>query len=437
MNRRSQGWLTLFMAFLFLITIDPPPVSHAASTWQPGVPQEPVSPFSVGSLIFTEQKITASDGAANDLFGYSVALSGDTALVGAYDRNDGTGAAYVFVRSGTNWVLQAVLTAGDGRAGDRFGIAVALSGDTALIGADGESTSPHEGQGAAYLFTRLGTTWSPPTKLIAGDAGSFDHFGSAVALSGDTALVSAPHDTVGTNVSQGSAYVFTRAGGIWTPRAHLTAYDGAAFDWFGYTVALYGNTALIGVPNGDVDAITDQGSAYVFTRSGETWTPSAKLTVAEGVESDRFGYAVALSDDTALVSSIAANSSQGAAYVFTGSGANWSQPVQLAAAGGADYDHFGWSLSLSGNLALVGARPSNGRRGSAYVFSRSGTAWLQQTQLLASDGTSDDQFANSLALSGNWALVGAPNATASSNDYQGAAYFYRILLATYLPVVKN
>jgi len=229
-----------------------------------------------------QTRLSAADGAAGDWLGYSVSLSGDTALVGAaYDgvgANSGQGSAYVFIRSGSTWTQQSQLTAGDGAAQEMFGSSVALSGDTALVGAVWDTVGANFQQGSAYVFTRSGSTWTQQAKLTAGDGEAEDEFGWSVALSGDTALVGAYGDDVGSNADQGSAYVFTRSGATWTQQAQLTAGDGAVVDWFGAYVALYGDTALVGAYLDDVGANVNQGSAYVFTRSGSVWAQQAKLT---------------------------------------------------------------------------------------------------------------------------------------------------------------
>ena len=350
-------------------------------------------PITIDPLIYREQKVIASDGAAEDYFGVSVALSGDTALVGAYGddvgANSNQGSAYVFTRSGTTWTQQGQLTASDGAADDLFGYSVALSGDTALVGAWRDDVGANYDQGSAYVFTRSGTTWTPQGKLTASDGEAGDIFGNSVALSGDTALVGAEYDHVGANSDQGSVYVFTRSGTTWTQQGKLTASDGAAGDYFGISVALSGDTALVGAYLDNVGANMWQGSAYVFTRSGTTWTQQGKLTASDGAAEDRFGISVALSGDTALV--------------------------------GAYLDDVG----------------ANIYQGSAYVFTRSGATWTQQGKLTASDGAADELFGVSVALSGDTALVGADSDTVGANSDQGSAYFYDIITVLseiYLPL---
>jgi uncharacterized repeat protein (TIGR01451 family) len=392
-------------------------------------------PITIDPMIYMEQKVIAIDGASSDFFGLSVAISGDTAIVGAHGDNVGAntdqGSAYVFVRNGNTWSQQAKLTASDGAANDNFGISVAISGDTALIGAHAD-VGANADQGSAYVFVRSGTIWTEQQKLTASDGAAVDQFGISVAISGDTALIGAYCDDVSVNADQGSAYVFTRSGTTWTQQTQLTASDGAATDWFGISVAISGDTALIGARWDDVGANAVQGSAYVFVRSGAIWTEQQKLTASDGATNDNFGGSVAISGDTALIGAfldvVGANVDQGSAYVFVRSGTTWTEQQKLTALDGAATDRFGYSVSISGDTAVIGAYwddvGANGNQGSAYVFTRNGTTWSQQTQLTASDGAAVDQFGFS-AISGDTILVGAYYDDVGANGDQGAAYFYQ------------
>ncbi len=199
-------------------------------------------------------QLIASDGVQTDRFGISVAISGDTAVIGAFFDDVGAGvfqgSVYVFTRNGATWTQQQHLVASDGAAGDQFGVRVALDGDTAVVGAYIAGN-----QGSAYVFTRSGTTWTQQQKLVASDGAAGDRFGRSVALDGDTAVVGANRDAVGATGDQGSAYVFTRSGTTWTEQQHLVASDGAAGDQFGVGVALDGNTAVVGAREDDVGPI--------------------------------------------------------------------------------------------------------------------------------------------------------------------------------------
>ena len=363
--------------------------------------------------------------------GYSISLSNDknTALVSSPNEQSMQGAAYIFTRSGTSWSQQARFTASDGASSDRFGEFVYLSGDgnTAIVGSDSKNS-----QGAAYIFTRSGTSWSQQAEITASDGASNNYFGSALALNGDgsTAIVGA--------YGKKAAYVFTRSGTSWSQQAELVPSDNTTNNYFGFSVALSadGNIALIGA---DLANAT-QGAAYIFTRSGTSWTQQTKLTASDATNSSTFGDAVALSADgnTALIGAyqktIGSNQSEGVAYIFTYSGTSWSQQAELISSDGAAQDNFGSSVSLSadGNTAAIGAFHkvinSHNYQGSVYVFTYSGTSWSQQTELISSDGSSYDDFGQSVSLSGDGStlLIGAPG----HNGGQGAAYTFVVVAAS-------
>ena len=280
-------------------------------------------------------ELTAADAASLDYFGTSVALSagGSTALVGAPQNSIGSsiyqGAAYVFALANGRWSQTQELTAADGASNDYFGSSVALSADgaTALVGAQAKTIRNNDGQGAAYMFTLANRSWSQTQELTAADGVAFDGFGHSVSLSADgaTALVGAQAKTIGNNVGQGAAYVFTLANGSWSQTQELTAADGATTDYFGWFVALStdGAMALVGASNKTIDGNSSQGAAYVFTLANGSWSQTSELIAGDGAFADYFGTSVALSADgaTAFVGAygktVGNNGSQGAAYVFT------------------------------------------------------------------------------------------------------------------------
>jgi len=339
------------------------------------------------------QKILASDAASTDQFGQSVAISSDgtTAVVGANQEdtspNSNNGAAYVYVKSGSTWIEQAKLLASDAASTDYFGESIAISedGNTVLIGAHLEDTSPTTNQGAAYVFTRSGTTWTQQAKLLASDAATDDFLGvyQGVSLSadGDTALVAASFKST-PSAQSGAAYIFTRSGTTWTQQQKLVSSDIAASDYFGYSVALSssGDVALIGARYEATSPNSFQGAAYVFTRSGTTWTQQAKLLASDPANLDGFGWSVAISSDgnTALIGSVDVDTSpytnNGAAYVFTRSGSTWTQRQKLLANDAISDENIGHAVSLSsdGGIAIVGSRHINVNgitdTGGVYVY---------------------------------------------------------------------
>lgn len=385
---------------------------------------------------WSQQAELENEGGVGDTLGASVALDGDTALVGAYldDTTAGTdaGSASVFVRNGTNWSKQATLRAADGAGGDSFGYAVALDGDMALIGAYHDDLEGAGDVGSAYVFVRSGTNWSHQAKLVAGDGTYEDNFGKSVALNGDTALVGAHYHEADVGPYTGSAYVFVREGTNWSQQARLEAADRSAYDWFGFSVALDGGTALVGAERDDTTAGTDVGSAYIFVRDGTNWSQRAKLEAGAGRDSDVFGDSVALDGDTALIGAAwddtLAGSDAGSAHVFVRIGTNWSHHAKLDAGDGAVDDRFGFSVALDGNTALVGVvfddTAAGSSAGSAYVLIRDGTNWSQQARLLAEDGSAGDNLGCAVALAGDVALVGARFDDTFAGSNAGSAYVF-------------
>jgi hypothetical protein len=366
------------------------------------------------------QKLVASDGEAMDQFGQAVALDGDTLLIGApkdADNGQYSGSAYVFVRTDSTWTLQQKLLASDGEAHDFFGYSVSLSGDSALIGAIGVDSF----KGAAYVFIRTGTTWTQQAQLLAIDGAINDQVGCSVSLSEDTALIGAyGHDS-----NEGSAYVFIRTGTSWTQQAQLFASDGSTNDQFGLSVALDGDTALIGAHWDEEIDDDDSGSAYVFIRTGTTWSQQQKLLASDGAAYDEFGLSVSLSGDTALIGAPKndAASIPGSAYAFIRTGTTWTQQQKLFASDGAAPDYFGCAVSVDGNTALVGAFWGDGIQtdsGSAYAFSRSGTTWTEQDKLVASDGGGYEEFGYAVSISEDTALIGA----FGDDSAKGSAYIF-------------
>jgi hypothetical protein len=358
--------LGMLMCMLLIATSVPAVESLKNSSINPMVPNAP--PTSITANWTEMQKLLALDGTARDQFGMTVSLSGDTALIGAPQDDDNgnfSGSAYVFTHNGTTWTQQQKLLASDGAPSDGFGFSVSIVGDTALIGAPGNCDN-----GSVYVFTRTGATWTQQQKLLASDGAAGDWLGFSVSLSGDTALIGAWRNDGNGSWWSGSAYVFMRTGSTWTQQQKLFASDGAAGDHFGHSVSIVRDTALIGAP-GDSDNGSNSGSAYVFTRTGATWTQKQKLLASDGAAEDIFGVSVSLSGDTALIGAPGDGDNgnfSGSAYVFTRTGATWTQKQKLLASDGAPTDYFGYSVSLSGDTALIGAAYDDDYMGSAYVF---------------------------------------------------------------------
>ena len=370
-----------------------------------------------------EVKITASDAAAYDNFGVSVAISGDTAIVGArYDDDAGgnSGATYIFVRNGTSWTQQAKLAASDTAAGDEFGLSVAVSGDTAIVGARYDDDAGDR-SGSAYIFVRNGTSWTQQAKLTASDAAAGNEFGVSVAISGEVAIVGAWRDDDAGDAS-GSAYIFVRSGTSWTQQSKLIASNTAAYDNFGVSVAISGDTAIIGAFVVDF--------AYIFVRNGTSWIQQAKLTASDAVIGNGFGESVSISGDTAIVGAVYdddAGGNSGATYIFVRSGTSWTQQTKLTASDTTVGDWFGCSVAISGEVAIVGAwrdDDAGDASGSAYIFVRNGNRWIQQAKLTASDAAENDIFGASVAINRAFAIVGVYGDDHARGSDSGSAYIY-------------
>jgi hypothetical protein len=380
--------------------------------------------FGSGSVAWDAdlEQIRPSDPGASDHFGGAVDVDGDTIVVGAVGDDDGaldSGSAYVFTRSGITWTQEAKLTAAAPAAGDHFGNAVGVSGDTIVVGARWD-----DDDGSAYVFTRSGITWSIQAILTADDAAADDLFGYSVAIDGDTIVVGAPSDDDDGDLS-GSAYVFTRSGTTWTQEAKLTADDAAAGDLFGRDVGLSGDTIVVGA-HGDDDDGALSGSAYVFTRSVTTWTQEAKLTADDAAAADEFGTVVSIDGDTLAISSphdYDDGLDSGSVYIFTRNDTTWTQEAKLAADDAGAGNHFGRSIGLDVDTVIVGAEldtPSTDP-GSVYIFTRSGTTWTQQAKHVSADAGAAGEFGISCAVSGTTLVIGASWADIDSTD-DGAAF---------------
>jgi len=351
-------------------------------------------------------KLTALDGAPEDLFGYSVAASAGVAAIGAVladNQWQNSGAAYVFERLEAGWSPGLELTPDDG--GGTFGRSVAGDEDIILVGASGAAK--------AYVFERSDESWSQTAELTANDGWLGDFFAWSVAVSGDLALVGAPEDD-DNGAASGSAYVFERdPNGVWLQAAKLLAEDGQAGDSFGDAVAIDGDVAVIGAQDDD-DLGNWSGSAYVFERDPNgAWLQTAKLLPHDGAGFWNFGISVAVSADLVLVGADGADgytSRTGAAYVF-GRDPNgvWVETAKLTAEYGCTFDAFGFSVALSGDVAVIGARWDHRETsGSAYVFVREAEGtWSQVDKLVPDDGAYGDEFGYSVGVSGNVAVIGA------------------------------
>lgn len=363
-------------------------LAHAAPGWAP------------------EQQIVPADAKMGDSFGQSVALSGTTAIVGAPYASGGGGAgvAYVFVHSGATWSEEARLAPAEIVTNDTFGRAVALSGDTALIGAPSHAT-----RGAVWVYRKSGTTWAVETKLV--PAGSSTSVGASLAIDGDTAVIGAPGGA-------GEAQVFVRTSTTWTPAGALPVPTPGSSDAIGRSVAIRGDVAVVGAPG------RGAGAAFVFHRSGTTWSLDTTLLGDDAVSGDTFGASVSI-DGAAGAETIVVGAPKhgaGAAYVFVHAGSSWSQQARLAGTGIASGDAFGETVRIASDRVVASAPFHDGVKGTVFVFHREGTSWKEETSVVAKDGLANDRFGTGVGFGVGTLVVGAP----THATLTGAAYAFRL-----------
>ena len=398
----------------------------------------PSTESAYGQCVATEnEQVMASDWVKYMKLGKSVSISGDTAVAGAHAEGTvipAPGWAYVYDRNEGgpgNWGEVAILAASDGQADDRFGWASAISGDTIVVGA--YQADPYGGNsaGAAYVFQRDhggAGNWGEVVKLIPYDGEPNDNFGYAVAISGDTIVIGARSEgTSSPNLRAGAAYVFERdSGGAdnWGQSAKFKAATPIHNEKFGAAVAISGDTIAVGDYN--TPGYDGFGAAYVFVKPTGGWvtaTETAKLTASDGAGNDYFGISVAIDGDVVVAGAyqdddaclpLDPNCNSGSAYVFDMPGGGWVSTNQedhkLTASDGVTLEEFGASLSKSGDVLLVASPQrwsSPPGHGAGYVYFYNGVNWVEKGKLIPSDGETYDSYAASVSLDGDQAVIGA------------------------------
>ncbi len=379
-------------------------------------------------------KLKPSDGVSFANFGYSVSISGQVIAIGAYgddDNGSSSGSVYIFEKPITGWTNMAQtakLIASDGAVNDALGRSVCISGDVVAAGASGKSNF----MGAVYVFEKPITGWANGTqtaKLTASDAANYDYLGFSVCISGNVVVAGAYRD----DNYRGSAYVFTKPVSGWadnTETAKLTASNGVANDRFGEAVTISGDIILSGAVNNYTPGV-NSGSVYAYHKPISGWTSMTEdfmMTGESAIETDNnFGLCVSMDGNYAVIGQAGANESKGQAFVYEFNGTQWNRVAKLTASDGTNYDFFGFSLNISGDVIVIGAYgdDDNGSNsGSAYVFVKPASGWADMTQtakLTASDGAIDDFFGYSVSNSGDIIAVGAygddDNGSASGSVY--------------------
>jgi hypothetical protein len=301
-----------------------------------------------------------------------VAVQGDRAVAGAPGEDHAgvnAGAVYVFERSGGMWNETARLTASDAVANASFGGGLAISGDMLLVGAGFDSNKNGVGAGAVYVFERIGGVWTEMDKLLASDGASFDDFGLTVAMDGDTALIGAPDNTHSGQAEAGAAYIFVKKGGVWTEQAKLIASNPAAGALFGESLDVSGDTAVVGAHEHPHMNLARSGAAYVYKRTGTSWNLVQQLTAHDAAAGDHFAVSVAIEGDTILSGAYIKSrpGGTGAVYVYRRGGEGWAFDTSFFTTDPGN-TLFGWVVSLSGDRSAVAGPFYQTNQGALYTY---------------------------------------------------------------------
>lgn len=414
-------------------------VSLAGNIALIGAPQDDDNGSNSGSVYFFElvdgswvevQKLLAIDGSSSDSFGNSLQIDGNRALIGAHinsGNGSGSGAAYIFELSSGSWNQTAKLFPGDGSLNDSFGFSVSLSANRALIGSSYDDDNGNN-SGSAYIFDLVGGIWLETAKLLPDIGAAADNFGSSVSLDADTALIGAYGNDENGDLS-GAAYIFEFDSVNWSQTIKLSPNDHTASDYFGYFVTLSNNIAVVGSPNKEINSTSGAGASYVFVKAGANWIQNTKLFANDGDEDDAFGTRVHLKDNKLIVTSYNDDDhglNSGSVYIYDYIGGSWLFKNKLLPTDSAHNDNFGFSVSLDGDVAIIGApydRDLGVETGSAYIFEYENDNWNLSEKLFPEFGEDGDEFGYSVSISGDKAIVGSPKNDLFSID-GGLVYFY-------------
>lgn len=389
---------------------------------EPARPTSPASSAPPSPAGFREQRLEASDGAPFDHLGFSVAAHGDVVVAGARFADapaEDSGAVYVFRRGPGGWHEEAKLIPRDPVEHDRFGHAVAMDGDTIVVGAPAHHELGRK-VGSVYVFRFRRGAWRQEAKLAAPEAARFGH---AVAVSGGRLAVGAPGGRVG-GATTGAVYVFRRQGSSWHRETRLTAADAREGHLFGLAVGISGDAAAVGAPGDDARGSLT-GAAYVFRGDGGRWRQEAKLLAGDAAALAELGKAIAIDGDTVVVGAEGggdAGKFSGAAYVFERHDGTWRQQARLLAGDARAADRFGNAVAVHLDTIAVGAHfadPAGQGSGAAYSYRRLGERWRPEFKLVARGGAAGEEFGNAVAVHGGTIAVGAlrggPKSTAAGS----------------------
>lgn len=394
--------------------------------------------------IIEEIKLMPSPVSNTLSFGQAVAISSDGSrvAVGSPAENSARGSAYVFLRTGNSWALEQKIANPAAGNSDQFGISVSFDSNATrvAIGANGSTVSGVSACGSVYIFVRSGTSWSQEQQISASDKASTDLFGYSAELDSDaTRIVVGAYGSDPAGVSgAGAAYIFVRAGSVWTQEQKLTATSPASSDSYGYDVDIdsTGTRCIVGSMLMNPGGVNDSGAIEIWTRSGTVWTREQQISASDKAASDQFGYKISIDSSGSTIASCAASAdvggitNAGAVYIFVRSGAVWSQQAKLGPSDPVSTLTFGYSacLDATGNMLVACSySPASNALSAAYIFDRAGSTWTQRAKVNGSDEANADRYGWDSAISsdGTRMIIGAYQKNSSPSTAVGAAYIYR------------
>ena len=370
---------------------------------------------------------TPGNGSAGYTFGWSVNIRGDYAIVGSpkttINGNTLQGSAYIFFRNNGVWQMQQQIYANDGSAQDHFGYSVSIDSNYAVVGAywDCHTNSSGNREGSAYVFTRNGTVWTQQAKLIASDPSAGDWFGYSVSIYNGYIAVSAPFKDILTNTDKGAVYIYSIVNGIWTYRTWLTSLVGGNVSFFGYSIQLDGTNLIAGAPNSDVNGNVNEGSAFIFSRTGNLWSQVGELYAGSYATTFNMymGTSVSISGNYAVVGapgyinpSHLPQTAKGIAIVFGKVNGVWTRLSMVRPLDGETGLEFGASVAIEGETIVVGGRGYNvdlfEKQGRCWVYRRNGSSWSLYRTIDDINGMEQGRFGGSVAMDGFNVIIGAP-----------------------------
>jgi hypothetical protein len=377
--------------------------------------------YATADHLLPPTSVAASDGEDGDLFGYSVAIDGDYAIVGAPEDGVGNqgvqGSAYVFKKTNGAWQQQAHLFASNGDVEDLFGTSVSIDGDYAVVGAPYKSVNGASSRGAVYVFVRNGDIWTEQAILLSSDGSMSDHFGHKVAIEGEYLIASAPYNDVGGQNDRGTVYVFKRTGQSWAQTWAINPVSGLSNDHIGKSIAIDSNVVVIGAPGDYNNNMNRCGAVYIYTRTGNLWSQTQLITTTTPQSNLEFGTSVALHNTALLIGAPgydhSGEANAGAVFIYGYGNGVWGYYIGIVAPEYVDGGNFGFSMALNDTHVLIGAPGHDidylNSVGRVWIYQWTPTGPELISHMDYDNGQDGDKFGFALGLHGANAIIGAPH----------------------------